>query len=83
MGNFSVKEVNQHKHPGLIFSSDATWNNQINTVSVKTCKRIGYLRRLRVTLPVFSAKENHTTFIRPLLEYRSIAGITAQRKTMN
>ena len=67
MGNFSVKEVDHHKHPGLIFSSDATWNNQINTVSVKTCKRIGYLRRLRVLLYRSSLQRKITQLLFDLL----------------
>ena len=72
MANSSIKEVNQHKHLGLIFSSDATWTNHIKVISVKAWKRIGYLRRLRFLLDRPSLQKIYTTFIRPLLEYGNI-----------
>ncbi|MEW8546207.1 MAG: reverse transcriptase family protein, partial [Candidatus Thiodiazotropha sp.] len=65
MGNSSIKEVNQHKHLGLVFSSDATWTNQIKAISEKAWKRIGYLRRLRFLLDRPSLQKIYTTFIRP------------------
>ena len=72
MANSSIKEVNQHKHLGLIFSSDATWTNHIKVISEKAWKRIGYLRRLRFLLDRPSLQKIYTTFIRPLLEYGNI-----------
>ena len=50
MANSKIKEVNQHKHVGLIFSNDAIWSNHINVISEKAWKRIGYLRRFRFLL---------------------------------
>ncbi|MCG7868088.1 MAG: reverse transcriptase family protein [Candidatus Thiodiazotropha taylori] len=72
MANSKIKEVNQHKHLGLIFSNDATWSNHIKVISEKAWKRIGYLRRLRFLLDRPSLQKIYTTFIRPLLEYGNI-----------
>lgn len=72
MGNIEVNEVNDHKHLGLIISSDCTWNQHINHISEKAWKRIGSLRRNKFVLDRLSLSKLYTTFIRPLLEYGNI-----------
>ena len=69
MGNTIISEVTQHKHPGLVFSNDATWTNHIAGRVTKAWERIGYLRRNKFILDRSSLERMYISFVRPLLEY--------------
>ena len=72
MGDTQVKEVSQHKHLGLIISSDFSWNNHVKMLQDKTFKRLGAFRRHKFNLDRRSLSKLYLTFIRPLLEYGDI-----------
>ena len=74
MNNIEIKEVQSHKHLGLTFSDDGTWNQHIAAItSAASCwKRTGTLRRNKFVSDKLSLSKIYLTHIRPLLEYANI-----------
>ena len=72
MGNIVISEVTSHKHLGIIFNNDMSWNNYINTIVDKAYKRLGILRKHKFNLDRCSLDKMYKLFIRPLLEYGKI-----------
>lgn len=72
MGNTMVKESDNHKHLGLIFSNDGSWNQHIGMICVKALKRLGALRKHKFSLDRRSLNKLYITYIRSLLEYGNI-----------
>lgn len=72
MNNVEIKEVHTHKHLGLTFSDDSTWNEHIALITTTAWKRIGTLRRNKFILDKRSLNKIYITYIRPLLEYANI-----------
>ena len=72
MGNNSIKEVNEHKHLGLVFTSDLLWHSHIKAISSKAYRTLGILRRQKFNLDRRSLTKVYTSFVRPLLEYADI-----------
>ena len=72
MGNIVISEVTSHKHLGIIFNNDMSWNNYINTIVDKAYKRLGILRKHKFNLDRCSLDKMYKLFIRPLLEYGNI-----------
>ena len=72
MGNSSIKEVNEHKHLGLVFTSDLLWHSHIKAISSKAYRTLGILRRQKFNLDRRSLTKIYTSFVRPLLEYADI-----------
>ena len=48
--NQEIKEVDTHKHLGIVLSNDCTWHNHIDNIKGKTCTRINIMRRLKFKL---------------------------------
>ena len=57
-----------HKHLGIIFSNDMSWNNHINTIVDKAYKGLCILRKHKFYLDRCSLDKIYKLFIRPLLE---------------
>ena len=72
MGNSSIKEVNKHKHLGLVFTSDLLWHSHIKAISSKVYRTLGNLRRQKFSLDRRPLPKIYTAFVRPLLEYADI-----------
>ena len=72
MGDTQVKEVSQHKHLGLIISSDLSWNSHIKMLQDKAFRRLGALRKQKFNLDRLSLSKLYITFIQPMLEYGNI-----------
>lgn len=72
MGNTKIKEVKSHKHLGITFSNDGSWNQHINIINEKAWKRIGSLRKNKFILDRRSLNKLYVTFIRSLLEYGNV-----------
>ena len=64
-----IKRVQTHKHLGLTFSSDGTWNHHIEKIISKTLPRLNLLRRLKFRLDRRSLENMYFSCVRPLLEY--------------
>ena len=72
MGNSSIKKVNEHKHLGLVFTSDLLWHPHIKAINCKACRTLGILKRQPFNLNRWSLTKIYTSFVRPLLEYADI-----------
>ena len=72
MRNTVILEVTSHKHLGIIFNNDMSWNNYIITIVDKAYKRLGILRKHKFNLDRCSLDKMYKLFIRPLLEYGNI-----------
>ena len=83
MGNTQIKEVDSHKHLGIEFTNDMSGKNHINSIASKAYKRLGILRKHKFNLDRCSLDKMYKVFIRPLLEYGNISGITVHKKIKN
>ena len=70
--NQAISNVQEHKHLGLIWNTDATWKSHLLTVISKASKRIDMLRALKFKIQRSSLEKIYFSFIRPLFEYASI-----------
>ena len=69
MKNHQISEVDSHKHLGLYFLHDCTWQQHINHITVKAWARINIMRKLKFKLDRKSPETIYTAFIRLLNEY--------------
>ena len=67
-----IQDVTNHKHIGLIHSSDATWKTHLSNIISKAAKRIDILRALKWKLDRKPLETLYLSFIRPLFEYGDI-----------
>ena len=72
MNDTPVREVESHKHLGLTFNSNGTWDTHIETIISKASKRIGLLRKIKFKIDRFSLQKIYFSFIRPILEYADV-----------
>ena len=69
--NIRVKEVQMHKHLGVIIQSNLKWNNHLDSIISKSSRRVDILRGLRFKLDRKSLETLYTAYVRPILEYAS------------
>ena len=69
----SLRDVELHKHLGVIFSNDCKWTKHIDKLIEKSSKQINVLRKLKFKLKRNYLEKIYLTFIRPILEYASEA----------
>jgi hypothetical protein len=68
----TVKQVDHHKHLGVIISHDLTWNTHIDN-TIKTCSnRLNLMKVLKYKLDRKSLETIYCSFIRPKLEYGDV-----------
>ena len=67
----SLRDVELHKHLGVIFSNDCKWTKHIDKLIKKSAKQINVLRKLKFKFKRNYLEKNYLTFIRPILEYAS------------
>jgi hypothetical protein len=67
-----LENSKSHKHPGVTFNSNGKWNNHINEIYTKACRRINILRMMKHKLDRKSLEKLYIGFIRPKLEYGGI-----------
>jgi len=67
MNNHDIQEVLSHKHLGIYFSDNGSWQEHIDYI---VCLNI--LRRFRLILDRFTLEKNNFSFIRPILEYGDV-----------
>ena len=48
LGDSFIERVNTHKHLGLILTSDLTWTQQVNEVSLKANRKLAVLRSVKL-----------------------------------
>lgn len=67
-----LKEVESHKHLGVIFSSNLSWNQHIDEMISKAYARLGQMRKVKFLLDRNCLQKIYFSFIRPALEYADI-----------
>ena len=67
-----VKPSQTHKHLGMMFDSNLSYEHHIKSILNKVNKTIGLLRKFRLILPRHSLITIYKTFIRPHLGYGDV-----------
>jgi len=68
---FEIKDVECHKHLGLILNKKATWSDHIKSIHSKAIVRIGILRSFKYKFDRTTLETLYISFIRPTMEYAS------------
>ena len=67
-----IKQVKEHCHLGLHFSSDMKWNTHVNNICKRASQRNCILQKFKYRLPRKSLETIYKTMIRPILEYADV-----------
>ena len=68
-----LQQVDQHRHLGLVFQTDLRWKAQLATKITKCRRLLHQLLRLRGNLNRTALSAIYQTYIRPIVEYGSLA----------
>ena len=69
MDNTRIKDVEEHKHLGLILQSNGKWKSHIDAIITKCSKRLNVLTSLRFRFKRCTLETLYKSFIRPCMEY--------------
>ena len=69
LNDTNLTEVNNHKHLGIIISSNMSWSSHINEILAKVEKRLSIMRRSKQNLPKRCLDKLYKSMILPLLGY--------------
>jgi hypothetical protein len=72
LNGMAIREVQTHKHLGLIFNNTLSWNDHIDSLVTKASRCIGLLRRINRDVPRECLEILFKSMIRPILEYCDI-----------
>jgi len=72
MNDNIIKEVENHKHLGLIFQEDGNWNCHVDYIINKVTPRLNLMRNLKFKLTRIQLQTIYFSFIRPILEYGDV-----------
>lgn len=72
LNNVDIIETNEHKHLGITFSSDGSWNQHVSNILSKASISLNILRKFKFHLSRNSLQNLYFAFIRPILEYADI-----------
>ena len=67
--NTPIATTASHKHLGLTFSNNCSWNEHINNITKTAYSRLNLLRALKFKVNRNALEKMYISFIRPLLEY--------------
>ena len=73
LNGVTLEMVHQHRHLGLIVQSDLRWSSPIKTKLTKARQALHQLFRLRGTISATALCTVYRTYIRPMVEYGSLA----------
>ena len=71
--NVHIQFVEDHKHLGLTLSSNGKWQVHVNNLTKSASKILGIMRNLKFKLKRDSLNQIYISFLRPILEYSSVA----------
>ena len=72
MDHQHINTVTSHKHLGLTFSNDRSWQEHFESIKTKAWHRTNVMRKLKCQLDRKSLQAIYFSFIRPLLEYADV-----------
>jgi len=67
-----LKEVTQHTHLGLTFSSNMSWKPHVDRICSRASQRNNILRKLKFRLPRKTLENLYLSLVRPILEYADV-----------
>ncbi len=67
-----LNQVHEHKHLGIILSTDMKWTSYIDSIVNKGSSRVNGIRRLRHILTRKAKINLYQALVLPVLEYGSI-----------
>ena len=67
-----LKQVNEHRHLGIILQNNLQWNSHVTHIINKSKKLLHQLRKTRGQLNTPSLLVIYTAYIRPVIEYGSL-----------
>ena len=67
-----ISFVDNHKHLGLILSSNGKWKEHISNLLRSASQLLGMMRTLKFRLKRDSLNQIYVSFLRPVLEYASV-----------
>ena len=65
----AITETTSHKHLGLTFCNNCSWNEHVNNITATAWVRLKLLRALKFRINRLALEKIYNSFIRPLLEY--------------
>ena len=69
MNGSVISETTSHKHLGITFSRNCSWNEHISNITTTAWSRLNLLRALKFKINRLALEKIYNSFIRPLLEY--------------
>lgn len=67
-----LKEVTQHTHLGITFSSDMSWKPHVDRICFRAGQRTNMLKKLKFRLPRKTLETLYKSLVRPILEYGDV-----------
>ena len=81
--NVDIKNVVEHIHLGLTFTSNLKWSSHINNISIKANKRLTILNKLSFKITRKGLEQLYFAYIRSLLEYGDVVFSNAAQNDLN
>ena len=72
LNNADITEVQYHKHLGITFSRNLSWDKHIDEIMLKAGRRIDVLSRLMYKVDRKTLETMYISFIRPTIEYADV-----------
>lgn len=72
LGNYQIKQVEEHKYLGLTLTSRLNWSTHINNICSSARKKLGFLKHKLGDAPSSLRLIAYKSIVRPTLEYGSI-----------
>ena len=68
-----MTESESFKYLGVVLDQHLRFNNHIENVVNKVLRKLGVLRRLRISIPMAAAERLYKTMILPIFDYCAVA----------
>ena len=83
MNNSELQKVDNHKHLGVIFSNNGFWHDHVDYIVKQSYTQLNMLRKVRMTLDIFSLEKIYMSFIRRILEYADVIWDSQNQSLIN
>ena len=81
--NVDIKNVVEHIHLGLTFTSNLKWSSHINNISIKANKRLTILNKSSFKITRKGLEQLYFAYIRSLLKYGDVVFLYAAQNDLN
>ena len=81
--NVVLEREVSHKHLGICFDSNLTWNSHINNIIEKTSSRLNIMKRIQRKVPRVCLENIYEHMILPIIEYGDVIYDNLTKKQSN